>query len=60
MLLLTLAGAALRGDVALRQVAVDMVFDALFVVLFIAFYPRGRRRSGDGGDAKGEARSLGT
>jgi len=40
VLLLALAAAALRGDVALRQVAIDIVVDGLFVALFIAFYPR--------------------
>lgn len=43
VLLLALAGAALRGDVAFRQVAVDIGFDALFVVLFAVFFPRGKR-----------------
>ncbi len=43
VLLLTLAGAALRGDVAFRQVAIDIGVDALFVMLFLVFYPRGAR-----------------
>jgi hypothetical protein len=42
-LLMALAGAVLRGAVPLRQVAVDITFDALFVVLFCVFYPRGKR-----------------
>ena len=46
VLLLALVGAALRGDVAFRQVAIDIVFDALFVVSFIAFFPRGQRAAG--------------
>jgi hypothetical protein len=45
VLLMALAGAALRGDVPFRQVAIDIVFDALFVVLFIVFFPRRERAS---------------
>ena len=48
VLLLALTGAALRGGVAFRQVAVDIVVDALFVVLFIVFFPRGERASTPG------------
>lgn len=40
---LALSGAALRGYVSFRQVAPDIGFDALFVVLFAAFYPRSAR-----------------
>lgn len=43
VLLLTLVGAALRGDVAFRQIAVDIGFDVLFAMLFLVFYPRGAR-----------------
>ena len=40
-LLLALLSTVLRGDIPLRQVAVDLGFDALFAVLFLVFYPRG-------------------
>lgn len=50
-LLLALAGAALRGDVAFRQVAIDIGFDALFLALFIVFFPRGERASAPGAQA---------
>jgi hypothetical protein len=46
VLLVTLTGLTLRGDVAVSQVAVDIGFDALFVVLFLVFYPRGARLAG--------------
>jgi hypothetical protein len=39
VLLVTLVGAALRGDVAFGKIAVDIAFDALFIVLFLVFYP---------------------
>lgn len=45
VLLLALTGAALRGDVAFGKVAVDIGFDALFIVLFLVFYPRGARHA---------------
>jgi hypothetical protein len=45
VLLLALTGAALRGDVAFRQVVIDIAFDAFFVVLFIVFFPRRQRAS---------------
>jgi hypothetical protein len=40
VLLLALLGLALRGDVALQDVAIDIAADALFFVLFLVFYPR--------------------
>ena len=43
-LLLALAGAALRGHVAFRQVAIDIGVNALFVVLFVVFFPREKAR----------------
>lgn len=46
VLLLTLTGAALRGHVAFRQVAIDIVFNVIFFVLFLVFYPRGARAQG--------------
>lgn len=45
-LLLALAGTALRGHVAFRQIAVDIVFNAIFFVLFLVLYPRGARATG--------------
>jgi hypothetical protein len=45
LLALALLGAALRGHVPLRQVAFEIALDALFVVLFVVFYPRGKATS---------------
>lgn len=42
-LMLGLLLAVLRGDVAGRQVAVDIAVDAFFVLAFVAFYPRNKR-----------------
>lgn len=39
-LLLALVVLAVRGDVSLQDVAIDIGFDALFFVLFLVFYPR--------------------
>ncbi|HET8938304.1 MAG TPA: hypothetical protein VFN67_32895 [Polyangiales bacterium] len=40
VLLLVLVSSALRGHVSFQQILVDLVFDALFFVLFLAFYHR--------------------
>ena len=45
MLLVALVVEVLRGDVTFQGVAVDAAFNALFVTLFIIFYPRGTTRS---------------
>lgn len=45
MLLIAIVVEVLRGDVTFRGVAIDAVFSALFVALFIIFYPRGTTRS---------------
>jgi hypothetical protein len=40
LLLSVLVISAVQGAVKFEQVAVDIAFDALFALLFIAFYPR--------------------
>ncbi len=44
-LMLGLLIAVARGDIALRKVAIDIVFDALVVLLFVAFFPRKKTMS---------------
>lgn len=41
-LMLGLGLVALRGAVAVRQIALELALNALFVVLLLAFYPRER------------------
>jgi len=40
LLFAALAYSALRGCVAFGQVSIDLAFDALFVLVFLALYPR--------------------
>ncbi len=46
VLLFALTGAVLRGHVAFRQVAIDIIVNVIFIVLFLVFYPRGARADG--------------